>query len=112
MQTKPKANANPWLPYGERILVLPKQRETKEERKTVSGILLPDTVEEKKKDECVGDIVAVSVRLEADSKVHPAAAAIKVGATVLYSRTGNDAVRIGGIEHVLVPIENVLAIRS
>ncbi|MDI6778137.1 MAG: co-chaperone GroES [Patescibacteria group bacterium] len=81
-------------PLGEYVLVEPAKSNTK----TASGIVLPDTSEEKPQE---GTVVAVGD----DKKIK-----VKAGQKVIYSKYSGNEVRIGDVEYLLVKAEDILAV--
>lgn len=82
-------------PLGKNILVLPQ----KMEKKTDTGIFLPDTATEERPQQ--GKVVAVG---ESDKIL------VKTGQTVIYTRYGGTEVKIDGKDYLIVKNEDVLAI--
>ena len=75
------------------------------EEVTASGIVLPDTAQEKP---AQGKILSVGAPIWDDGKeVKPE---FKVGDNVLYKKWGGDEIKIGGKEYKLVKFEDVMAI--
>lgn len=78
------------------------------EKKTSTGIVLPDTHDEKSQK---GKIVAMGGSQTADSgrKIEPD---FKIGDTVIYKKWGGDEVKFGvsGKEHIFVKFEDILAV--
>jgi len=83
-------------PIGERVLILPK----KEEERTASGIYIPESAQEKKKE---GSVIAVGTR--DDGKALP----IKVGDQVIYGGYSSEEVTFEDTEYVIVEFKNILA---
>lgn len=84
-------------PVGERVLLKP----TKGEEKTASGIYIPDSAQEKKKE---GTVEAVGTFK--DGKEIP----LKQGARVLYGGYSNEEIEIDGEAYVIVDYKDILAI--
>ncbi len=84
-------------PLGDRVLVDP---EVKENSKTASGIILPDSANKEKPKQ--GKVVAVG-QLE-DVKD------VKVGDTVLFSDYGYDEVKVNDNEYYIIQSKNLLAV--
>ncbi len=82
-------------PLGKNILVLPQ----KAEKKTGTGIFLPDTATEERPQQ--GKVIAVG---ESDKIV------VKVGQTVIYTRYGGTEVKIDDTDYLIVKNEDVLAV--
>lgn len=81
-------------PLGENVLIEP----LKADAKTASGIVLPDTSEEKPQE---GRVVAIG----ADKKIK-----VKPGQKVIYSKYSGNEIKIGETEYLLVKNEDILAI--
>ncbi len=89
-------------PLGDRILVKP----TEQEAKTKSGIILPDTAQEKPSK---GKIVAVGKgKLLDDGKVKELE--VKVGDVILYGRYGGTEIKYKDEELLILRESEVLAI--
>lgn len=82
-------------PLGKNILVLPQ----KAEKKTGTGIFLPDTSTEERPQQ--GKVIAVG---ESDKII------IKAGQTVIYARYGGTEIKIDGKDYLIVKNEDVLAV--
>jgi len=90
-------------PLSDHILIEP----IKEEEKTKSGILLPDTVEKEKPEQ--GRVVAVGRgRKVASGKIIPLE--IKVGDKVIFTKYGPSEIKIEGKEYLIAKEEDILAI--
>jgi chaperonin GroES len=81
-------------PLGENVLVEP----AKYDQKTASGIVLPDTSEEKPQE---GLVVAVGT----DKKIR-----VKPGQKVIYSKYSGNEMKFGDREYLLVKNEDILAV--
>ena len=75
------------------------------EEVTASGIVLPDTAQEKP---AQGKVVAVGAPVKHPE--HEEKAEFKVGDNVLYKKWGGDEIKIAGKELKLVKFEDVMAI--
>jgi chaperonin GroES len=89
-------------PLFDNILIKPLEAE----EKTASGIILPDTAQEKPQ---MGQVVAVG-----PGKVTPKGEkepiVVKVGQRVMYKKWGGNEVKINGEELMLVEQKDILAI--
>jgi chaperonin GroES len=89
-------------PLFDNVLIRPLEAEAK----TVSGIILPDTAQEKPQ---MGKIVAVG-----PGKVTPKGEkekiVVKVGQKVMYKKWGGNEVKLNGEELILVEQKDILAI--
>ena len=92
------------IPLGDRVLV---KAVTKDDKKTASGIIIPDTVDKEKPD--LGTVVAVgSGRVTDSGETIPMR--VKVGDTVLFSKYGPDEVAVDDEEYLVLSESNILAI--
>lgn len=89
-------------PLFDNVLIKPLEAE----EKTVSGIVLPDTVKEKPQ---VGLVMAVG-----EGNVNDAGkrvpVSVKVGQKVMYKKWGGNEVKVGSEEWLLVEEKDILAI--
>lgn len=83
-------------PLGKRVLV----ERVEEERKTNSGIIIPDNATEKPS---IGIIQAVSSEVEKDGE-------IKTGDKVLFSKYKGNEVKIDGKDFVVLEAEDLLGV--
>ncbi len=91
------------VPLGDRVLVKPMEKE----KKTKSGIIIPDTVDKERPE--MGRVIAVGEgKVGDDGKVIPIR--VKVGSTVLFAKYGPDEVKIDDEEYLIVSESNILAI--
>ncbi len=89
-------------PLGDRIVVLPADRETV----TASGIVLPDTIKEKPQE---GTVIAVGPGklLDTGERVPPE---IEQGARVLYSKYSGTEFKLDDKEYLILSERDVLAV--
>ena len=89
-------------PLHDRILLKPLSAETK----TKSGIIIPDTAQEKPMQ---GQVVAVGKgkRLD-DGRLQPLD--VKVGDKVIYGKWSGTEVKLDGVEHVILKEEDLFGI--
>ncbi len=89
-------------PLHDRLLLKPVAAETK----TKSGLIIPDTAQEKPMQ---GKVVAVGKgkRLE-DGRLQPLD--VKVGDTVLYGKWAGTEVKLAGQDHVILKEEDLFGI--
>lgn len=94
-----KVNLRPLMGY---ILVEPSAAETK----TVSGLYLPESAQEKP---AQGTVVAISdaIVLESGKTI---GAPVQVGDKVIYKKWGGDEIKLNGIEYKLVKFDDLMAI--
>ncbi|MCL6623803.1 MAG: co-chaperone GroES [Fimbriimonadales bacterium] len=89
-------------PLHDRIIVKPEEKE----KKTPSGILLPDTAQEKPQR---GKVIAVGPgKLLDNGKIAPME--VKPGDVVLYGKYSGTEVTVDGDEYVILRQDDVLAI--
>jgi chaperonin GroES len=81
-------------PLGENVLVEPAKSDTQ----TASGIVLPDTSDEKPQE---GLVVAIGD----DKKIK-----VKPGQKIIYSKYSGNEIKVGEKEYLLVKNEDILAV--
>lgn len=81
-------------PLGENVLIEPEKADTK----TASGIVLPDSNNEKPQE---GLVVAIGD----DKKIR-----VKAGQKIIYSKYSGNEIKLGEKEYLLVKNEDILAI--
>jgi len=91
-------------PLGDRIVVKPEGKDG--EKKLVSGIIIPESVDKEKP--AKGTVVAVGQGKYDDGKLQPMQ--VKVGDVVLFSKYGYDEVKIDGEEYYVLSESSVLAV--
>jgi chaperonin GroES len=89
-------------PINDRILVL----RLEENQKTAGGIIIPDTAKEKPQE---GKVVAVGPGKVADDGKRTSSE-VKAGDRVLFSKYAGTEIKIGGVEHVFMREDDILAI--
>jgi len=90
-------------PLSDHILIEP----IKEEEKTKSGILLPETAEKEKPEQ--GRVIAVGPgKRTEDGKIIPVS--VKPGQKVLFTKYGPNEIKIGDKEYLIAKEEDILAI--
>ena len=82
-------------PIGERILIIPK----KEETQTKSGIYIPESAKEEKKE---GEVVALGKLKEGEFEVKP-------GDKILYGGYSSDDFEFDGQKYIVIEYKDVLA---
>ena len=92
-------------PLGDRVLVRPKQDESKE--KTKSGIYIPDSIEKEKPGE--GEVIAVGEGWYTKSGTL-VPLRVKVGDTVIFSKYSYEEVKVEGENLYILKEENIFAI--
>lgn len=94
----------PLQPLGDRVVVKPLSPEEMGS-KTASGIIIPDTAQEKATE---GTVVAVGPGRFDDGMRTPMT--VSVGDRVVFSKYGHEEVKVGGVEYYIVSESNILAI--
>ena len=90
-------------PLSDHILIEP----IKEEEKTKTGILLPDTAEKERPEQ--GKVIAVGPgRKTSSGKIIPLD--VKVGDRVLFTKCGPNEIKINDKEYLIAREEDILAI--
>ncbi|PIZ96590.1 MAG: co-chaperone GroES [Candidatus Magasanikbacteria bacterium CG_4_10_14_0_2_um_filter_33_14] len=85
-------------PLGDRVLVKPQV----EEEKTISGIILPETVDKEKKAQ--GEIIALG------NGEKLAKLSLSVGMKVLFKKWGGEEIKIGDVEYKILDSVDVIAV--
>lgn len=92
------------IPLGDRVLVKPLSADDK---KTASGIIIPDTVSQEKPEQ--GTVVAVGAgRTNDEGKTVPVA--VKVGDRIIFSKYGPDEIKVDGEEYYILGESSILAV--
>ena len=92
------------VPLGDRVLVRPKQKDAM----TKSGILIPETANEKPQE---GEVIAVGPGRVLDDGTRRRVE-IDVGQTVLYSKYAGIECKVGEEDHLIFREPDVLAVVS
>lgn len=101
MATKSKTT-NSIKPLFDNVLVKPLEAE----KKTASGIILPDSVKEKPQ---VGIVMAIGTgAVHPDGKTTPMV--VKVGQKVMYKKWGGNEIKVENEEWMLVEQKDILAV--
>ena len=90
-------------PLAGYVLIEPAEKETK----TASGILLPDSADEKPQE---GKVLACGDSIYEHGKEIPSP--VKVGDKVVYKKWGGNEVKVDGKEMLLIKFEDLMAIVS
>ncbi len=89
-------------PLEDRVIIEP----IKEEEKTKSGIILPETASKEKPEQ--GKIVAVGPgKYENGKRI---AMDVKVGDKIIFSKYGPDEIKVDGKEYLIAKASDILAI--
>ena len=89
-------------PLHDRVIV----KRLEEERKTTSGIVIPDTAAEKPD---TGEIIAVGTgKILEDGKVR--ALEVKKGDKVLFGKYSGQTVKVDGIEYLVMREEDLMGV--
>ena len=89
-------------PLHDRVIV----KRMEEERKTASGIVIPDTATEKPDQ---GEIIAVGAGKKDDKGVHMAMD-VKVGDRVLFGKYSGQTVKVDGEELLVMREEDIMGV--
>jgi len=89
-------------PLHDRVIV----KRLEEERKTASGIVIPDTAAEKPDS---GEIIAVGTgKILEDGKVR--ALEVKTGDKVLFGKYSGQTVKVDGVEYLVMREEDLMGV--
>ncbi len=97
--TTTKLNVKPLMGY---VLVEPAEAESK----TASGIILPESAQEKP---AQGTVVSVGDDMVFENG-KTVKSPVKAGDKVVYKKWGGDEIKIGGVEYKLVKFDDLMAI--
>ncbi|MDP2735355.1 MAG: co-chaperone GroES [bacterium] len=90
-------------PLSDHVLIEP----LKEEQKTKTGILLPETAEQERSEQ--GTVIAVGPGKKGkDGKVTPLE--VKAGDLVLFTKYGPNEVKVDGKDYLIAEAKDILAI--
>lgn len=90
-------------PLEDRIVV----RSNEAESTTASGLVIPDTAQEKPQQ---GEVIAVGPGRRSDSTGEIIPVDVSVGDTVVYSKYGGTEISIGGQDLLILNARDVLAV--
>ncbi|PIR38021.1 MAG: co-chaperone GroES [Candidatus Zambryskibacteria bacterium CG10_big_fil_rev_8_21_14_0_10_42_12] len=93
------------VPLGDRVLVKPFSPEEMG-GKTVSGIIIPDTLDKEKPEQ--GKVLAVGDGRIDDGVRIPIS--VNVGDTVIFSKYAYDEIKVEGEDYYMLKEDNILAI--
>jgi chaperonin GroES len=88
-------------PLSDRVLIKIEEGETK----TSGGIIIPQTAQEKTQ---TGIVVAVGPGKETEKGKEPMT--VSVGQKVMYDKYAGSQVKIGGVEHLIVKLSDIIAV--
>src|SRR3989344_9692930 len=92
------------IPLGDRVLIAV---DINEDKKTDSGIIIPETVDKEKPE--IGEVIAVGEgRLNDNGDIIPMR--VKKGDTVVFSKFGPDEIKVDDEEYLILSENNILAI--
>ena len=97
--TSNKVNIKPLMGY---VLVEPSVADTK----TASGIILPESAQEKP---AQGIVIAVGEDMVFDNG-KTLKASVKVGEKIVYKKWGGDEIKVNNVEYKLVKFDDLMAI--
>jgi chaperonin GroES len=90
-----------YKPLGDRVIVKPQEPE----QKTKSGIVLPDSAQEKPQS---GEVIEVGPgRINDDGKAIPLS--VKKGDIVIFSKYGGTEIKVDGEDYLIVRESDILA---
>ena len=92
------------LPLGDRVLIKP----IREDKKTNSGIIIPDSVSKEKPEK--GKVIAVGAGRWNGEDNRRIPVSVKVGETVIFSKYSPDEIKLNDEEYFILREENILAI--
>lgn len=93
-----------YKPQGDRVIIKPQTAE----QTTKSGIVLPDTAQEKPQ---TGTVVAVGEgRVTDEGKTIPVK--IKEGDVVIYAKYGGTEIKSEGTEYLIIKESDILAVQT
>ena len=93
------------VPLGDRVLV--EVGSSHQEKTSLSGIIIPETVDKERPEE--GVVVAVGEgRLDENGKIIPLR--VKKGQHIIFSKYGPDEIKINDEKYLIVSETNILAI--
>ena len=93
-----------YKPLGDRVIVQPQEAE----QTTKSGIVLPDTAQEKPQS---GKVIQVGPgRVSDEGKLIPMN--IKAGDVVIYAKYGGTEIKVEGEEYLIIRETDVLAVKN
>jgi chaperonin GroES len=89
-------------PLHDRVIV----KRLEEERKTASGIVIPDTAAEKPE---TGEVIAVgNGKIQEDGTVRPVA--VKQGDKILFGKYSGQTVKVEGVEFLVMREEDIMGV--
>ncbi len=88
-------------PLADRVLVKIEEGETK----TSGGIIIPQTAQEKTQ---TGVVVATGPGKETEKGKEPMT--VSVGQKVMYDKYAGSQVKIDGVEHLIVKLQDIIAV--
>lgn len=91
-------------PLADRVIVKP----IEESEATVSGIILPDTMDKEKPEK--GEVIAVGPGKYEDGKLIPMG--VKVGQKVVFKKYSPDEVTIDNVDYLILSESDLLAVIS
>mgnify|MGYP002632996174 CR=1 FL=1 len=90
-------------PIGDHVIVKPLAKE----EKSVSGIIIPDTVEKERAER--GEVVAVGPGRTLENGAR-SVVDVKVGDKVVFKKYAPDEVKIDGVELLVIKADDVIAV--
>jgi chaperonin GroES len=107
MKNKEKKPKNMKIfPLRDRVLIDPEETDAGAEKKTASGIFIPETGNREKPEQ--GIVAAVGEGDYDDGKLIPLK--VKIGDKVVFQKYGHDEIKVGGKKYFIMKEENILAV--
>lgn len=106
MSAKKAPSKSPVEPLHDRVVLKPLSAEEMGTT-TASGIIIPDSAQEKPEQ---GTVIAVGPgkwNEDGDARIP---VSVSVGDRVLFSKYGYDTIKVGGVEYYVVEEKNILAV--
>ena len=93
------------VPLGDRVVVLPSQKEG--EKKLASGIIIPETVDKEKLFK--GEVAAAGPGRKNDDGKH-IPLEVKVGDTIFFKKPWDEPIKVDGVEYYILSESDILGI--
>jgi len=90
-------------PIGDHIIVKPLAKE----EKSISGIIIPDTVEKERAER--GEVIAVGPGRTLENGTR-SVVDVKVGDKVVFKKYAPDEIKLDGVEFLVIKMEDVIAV--
>jgi len=93
----------PLSPLGDHVIV----KALEENKTTVSGIVLPDTVEKERSEK--GEVLAIGTGKLLDNGTR-APMSVKPGDKVIFKKYSPDEIKVDGVDYLVIKEEDIIAI--